>query len=488
MIELVEKERKSIFQRWYFHVLLALLSVGLYCMAFVMYYNTLGGAIAAFTIVPLIIIAGLWGVKAGIPAGILLILLNNFLFGYMDQTGWNGIIRHDGIPGSIALLIIGIFVGYLADLRKRLHKELNARSETEIALRQSEQNFRNMFEKASEGLYIAELETGRFLMVNQAMCDLFGYSEQEMKSATIHQLCSEEERAVQKKAYRNLYFGAEIINQERFYQRKNGSRLSILTSAHPITWYDTKAVYGSIRDITVIAEYRNQIEMKNREIMDFTHVVTHDMRNPLTSLMTIFDFIQMEEFTMTKEKREDMFSMAKQSLNYLYELIENLLQCTRLEEGTHQINLEGVDAKELVQSVIKKLAVKLQTKGVSVYENINAKISVDRKVLSHVFVNLIENAISYMGEQEKPVIEVSSEVKNGSIEFCIRDNGIGIPMTDQDIVFKKFKRGSNTIGIKGTGLGLALVKAMIEAHGGKIWVNSREGQGTSFFFTVPRAI
>lgn len=486
MIDILEPERVSIWDKFYFQVLVAIFSVVLYSTAYIVLFESVGGAIAAFAIVPLIIIAGLWGVRAGFIGAIIIIFLNHLLISFAENTAWNETIRLDSIPGSIALLIIGVFVGYLSYLRKRLHKELDAKSEAEIALQQSEMNFRNMFEMASEGLYISELETGKFLAVNQAMCDMFGYSERGIKKITIHQLCSPEERSIQKKAFRNLFLGAEIRNHERLYLRKSGSKVSVLTSAHPIEWYKRKAVYGSIRDITMITEYRTQIEMKNREIMDFTHVVTHDMRNPLTSLMTIFDFLQMEEFKITKEKRDDMYSMAKQSLNYLYELVENLLQCTRLEEGTHQINLEGTDAKELVQNVITKLRVKLQEKNVSVYEDVDAKISVDRKVLSHVFVNLIENAISYMGDQEQPSIEISSNLNDGHIEFCVRDNGIGIPMNDQNIVFKKFKRGSNTVGIKGTGLGLALVKAMVEAHGGKIWISSREGKGTSFYFTVPR--
>ncbi len=488
MNEIEEFERESIWSKIYFQILIVILSVALFCIAFIAFYNELGGAIASFSIIPLIAIAGLWGVKSGIISGILMFLLNNFLLSFVTQAEWSWTFRRESIPGAIVLLVIGVFVGYLSNLRKRLRKELDDKSETEVALQQSEMNFRNMFEMASEGLYITELETGRFLSVNKAMYEMFGYTEKEIKKVTIHQLCSPEEKNIQKKAFKNLFLGVEIQNHERFYIRKNGSRVSVLTSAHPIEWYDKKAIYGSIRDITMIAEYRTQIEMKNREIMDFTHVVTHDMRNPLTSLMTIFDFLQMEEFNITKEKRDDMYSMAKQSLNYLYELIENLLQCTRLEEGTHQINLEGIDAKELVKNVISKLSVKLQEKKVKVYEDVDAKISVDRKVLGHVFVNLVENAINYMGDQENPSIEISSNINDGNIEFCVRDNGIGIPMNDQGIVFKKFKRGSNTIGIKGTGLGLALVKAMIEAHGGKIWVSSREGKGTSFYFSVPRSI
>ena len=157
-----------------------MLSIIVYGSAFLLLYDKVGGAIAAFGVLPVITAAWLWGLKAGVLFGLLVFVINTILFNIVDPSGLFVIVKHNGIPGSASLLFIGAVVGYMHDLRIRLRSELRSRIEAEIALKDSEQNFRNTFESSSEGLNIVSTATGKFVEVNQAMCDLFGYTREEM--------------------------------------------------------------------------------------------------------------------------------------------------------------------------------------------------------------------------------------------------------------------------------------------------------------------
>jgi len=110
---------------------------------------------------------------------------------------------------------------------------------------------------------------------------------------------------------------------------------------------------------------------------------------------------------------------------------------------------------------------------------------VDQSALSKVLMNLIGNALAYLDDKSVHTINLVARRENKSVLFSIRDNGRGIPLADQESLFAKFKRGSNTQNRKGSGLGLAICKGIIEAHGGKIWFESKENIGTTFFFTLP---
>ncbi len=468
------------------NALWAFLSVVAYGITFILLYESLGNAIASFCVLPVVVAAWLWGKRAGFAAWILVIIVNAALFNMVGQTGWDSIIRYRGIPGTLTVLIIGIIVGYFHDFRERIRRELVIRVEAENALLQSEKNFRAMFEIASEGLHIIDIETRKFVEVNAAMCKMFGYSREELLTLSPDKLSTPEGKEKQKKALGALFSGGSVINHKGVCMRKDGTTFNALISACPIEWYGKKAVYGSIRDVSELVEYQKRLEEKNKEIMDFTHVITHDMRNPLTSLMSVCDIMQRENGTAQKPRdHEEMFSIAKQSLQYMHELVEDLLQVTQIEQGKQVLQFEKVNVKLLVQSVISKMKVQLDEKHIQVNENVTVTLEADSNALTHVFMNLIGNAINYSGKSEDPCIAIGSSVKKGSAEFFVKDNGMGIPENEQAEIFQKFKRGSRTKDIKGTGLGLSIVKGIVEAHDGRIRVQSTEGEGSTFYFSLP---
>ena len=170
----------------------------------------------------------------------------------------------------------------------------------------------------------------------------------------------------------------------------------------------------------------------------------------------------------------------------MQDMLSDLLACARFEAHTQVLSAENLKVREIVDQVLSRLKYQISAKAISVTtRGLDIECVADRKSLAQIFMNLVGNAATYIGSGPDRKIEISYTRNNGVFTFCIIDNGIGIPEKDRDIVFTKFKRGSNAAGMSGTGIGLAIVKAAVEAHNGKIWFESEEGKGTSFFFTIP---
>ena len=237
-----------------------------------------------------------------------------------------------------------------------------------------------------------------------------------------------------------------------------------------------------------LRESENRLIEKNREILEFTNVVTHDLKKPLATIKTVNGLLSNENVcTLTEDGREAV-AMGKESIDYMQELLKDLLDCAKLEAGTNSIQFENINIRELIDTVLQQLKLLAQQKGIAVARNADGFIYADRKGMTKVFMNLIGNAISYMENKHHPeiIIGISDEINSKEKVFFVKDNGIGIPEDIQKDIFKKFKRGSNANEISGTGLGLFIVKGIVESHGGKIWLESKEGMGTTFYFTLPK--
>lgn len=240
--------------------------------------------------------------------------------------------------------------------------------------------------------------------------------------------------------------------------------------------------------ITDLREAEEKLKRKNQEIVEFTNMVTHDLRNPLTTMKNTSSLLKGDEdMCKLSEEGREILEMSDKAMNYMHELLEDLSTCARMEDKTLTLEKEDLDIAELIEQVLGRLKYQIDKKKIEVttdYSDIH--LPADRKVLTKVFMNLLGNAVNYIGDVLKPEIAIGCSSNNKRYEFYVQDNGLGIPEEAQKDIFQKFKRGNNVSGIKGTGLGLAIVKASVEAHGGEVWLESKEGEGTTFYFTLPK--
>jgi len=219
----------------------------------------------------------------------------------------------------------------------------------------------------------------------------------------------------------------------------------------------------------------------------FFSIIAHDLINPFHALLTLAEMLNNQNEELKKEEVIKYSQLINTSAKNLYNLLNNLLQWTKAQTGKLDNRPEYLDINDPVNTVIAILSIAAREKKIKLISHIkkNHKVYCDKNLLLTILRNLIHNAIKYSKNGEK--IEISTVVKNGFIEFSIVDNGIGIPKTNLDNLFK-IKHSFSTKGTnneEGTGLGLILCKEFVEIMGGKIWAESKPETGTTIKFTVP---
>ncbi len=221
---------------------------------------------------------------------------------------------------------------------------------------------------------------------------------------------------------------------------------------------------------------------------DFTAMVIHDLRSPLTSIMGALDLLAEIISGAVEEKYYNMLVNAREDGMRLLEMVNELLEVSRLERRKIELKKERVKISELINISIRSLELVAQEKKIKIKEEIEDKdlyTEVDKERIARVIINLLDNAIKYSPREKEVVVKQSKYYKNGKlwIKISVKDQGPGIPPDKIPYIFEKYKKIDRKR--EGLGLGLAISKLIIEAHGGKIGVQSKEGEGSVFWFTLP---
>jgi signal transduction histidine kinase len=231
-----------------------------------------------------------------------------------------------------------------------------------------------------------------------------------------------------------------------------------------------------------LAERAQELGNRNAELERFTYTVSHDLRSPLVTIKGFLGMLNRDLLENRTERAADDMQRIAGATDKMDALLSDLLELSRI--GRLINPPEEVDSARLIQDALDSVDGRLRSKNVTV--NIKPDLPTlygDRIRLREVFENLIDNAAKYMGNQSAPVIEIGAEQKDGECAFYVKDNGMGIDPAYQTRIFSLFEKLNPTS--EGTGIGLTLVKRIIETHGGKIWVESEgEGMGSVFWFTL----
>jgi signal transduction histidine kinase/large-conductance mechanosensitive channel len=227
----------------------------------------------------------------------------------------------------------------------------------------------------------------------------------------------------------------------------------------------------------------SQLEANNAELERFTYTVSHDLRNPL---VTIKGFLGMLRKDLGEGKEDHVatdLQRIENAADKMHALLADLLELSRI--GRIMNPPQDVDLSRVVHEAIETLDARLRSKNVVVQASLEFPVVYgDRVRLREVFENLIDNAAKYTGDQPNPLIEIGTRNDDGEPVFFVKDNGLGIETRFQQRIFGLFEKLNPTS--EGTGVGLALIKRIIEVHGGKIWVESEGmGKGSTFCFTIP---
>ena len=226
-----------------------------------------------------------------------------------------------------------------------------------------------------------------------------------------------------------------------------------------------------------------EIVAKNQELEAFVYTISHDLRAPLVSLDGFSSLLKRESKNQLGEQGQHYLERIRANVAHMNTLITELLELSRI--GRVVGPEEEIDVGVLLREIEEGLVLKLEQEGVEfIVQQPLPAVRGDRGRIRQVFANLIENAVKFRSLERRLRIEVGCEEEGGFYRFHVRDNGIGILPQYQEQIFEPFRQLDS--GIEGVGMGLTLVKRIVEHHGGRVWVESELGKGSTFYFTIPR--
>ena len=262
------------------------------------------------------------------------------------------------------------------------------------------------------------------------------------------------------------------------------AQLAVTYASQVAIALENARLYSDLQaDLAIRQNLISELEAKNAELERFTYTVSHDLKSPLFTIRGFLGYLEQDTLSGNKERMKSDMQRITQATEKMQQLLNDLLELSRI--GRLMNEPVEISFDELVQEAVALVQGHIMERGVAVHIDAHMPtVYGDRPRLLEVVQNLVENASKFMGNQPEPRIEIGcGGEENGKPVFHVRDNGIGISPEHHERIFGLF----NKLDVKadGTGIGLSLVKRIIEVHGGSIWVQSEAGKGSTFYFTLP---
>jgi len=363
--------------------------------------------------------------------------------------------------------------------------DISEQKKMEEALRKSEEWFRTVFDAVKDAMITID-ENGRITLFNPAAEEMFGWNNEEISGKPVELIMPEKYREKHGESVRSYFStgkpdGAIGKTLELRGRRKDGSLFPLELSLSAGQNRNEKFALGVIRDITLRKRAEEELIRKNAELDEFTYIASHDLQEPLRKIVAFSDFL-------CKDAGEDLPERASKDLGFIVDaarrmqtLIQDLLDLSHV--GKKAMKKKKVSLDLCVKRALENLSIRIKESNTEISMDNLPELFVDSGLFTQVYQNLIENAIKFSGE-EKPKIRLTAEKIDGRWILGVKDNGIGINPEYGEKIFMPFKRLHGRSKYKGSGIGLSIVRKVIELHEGKIWVESEAGKGAHFKFML----
>lgn len=370
-------------------------------------------------------------------------------------------------------------------------EDVTERRQAEEELLESQERYRSTIDALNSIIHVIDQDL-RLVLFNRAMQDIIkqiGISE-DLIGKNIFEAFAFLPDKVRREYKQVLETGQALTTEEatqvgqhkRWTETRKipvrdptGRVFRVITIIHDIT--EHKRIEEQLQ------QYAADLQRSNRELEQFAYVASHDLQEPLRMVNNYLHLLEQEHGDQLSAEANEFIRYATDGASRMQEMIKALLAYSRVGAGDRA--LEPVDCESILGETLLDLHIAIEESGAVVTHDPLPTVMADGAQLSQVFQNLIENAIKFQSEKP-PWVHIWAEELEDEWLFAVRDNGIGIEPQQRERIFDIFQRLHTQTEYPGTGMGLATCKKIVERHDGRIWVESELGQGSTFYFTIPR--
>jgi PAS domain S-box-containing protein len=347
-----------------------------------------------------------------------------------------------------------------------------------------------VFMESIDPIFIRDLE-GNIVDVNRAAEETYGWRPEELISRPIKTIVAPERHEMVDELHERCKRGEKVENVEALHRKKSGKIIPVLLSLSLLTDNKGKpvgiaSINKNLTDLKKTEEMLRaktaELERSNKELEEFASVAAHDLREPLMGIAAYLKILNHRLRDTSDKEAPTFVSRALEITLRMDGLIQSLLSYSLL--GTKPELRGPVDCNEALETALSNLASSIEQSGATVARDKLPTVLGCPSQMVQLFQNLISNAVKFAGENP-PKIHVGATREKSLWKFFVTDNGIGLDPADCNRIFGIFQRVETAAARPGTGIGLASCKKIVEHHGGSIWVESRPGKGSTFYFTVP---